>query len=129
MLGFAQGGLGFLVPGLLGGQVALKLYAFAPAVLVGVAGHEALGGERLEVLFALAGDGQRGFELGDHGAHGGRFGLAALVFGRQPGQTGGDVAPLGGQLGLGVGLVGGGPVGGDVIFKGFFGVQRLMDVR
>jgi len=47
--------------------------------------------------------------------------LAALVLGRQPGQAGGDVAPLGGQLGLGVGLVGRAPVGGSVIFKGFFG--------
>ena len=62
-------------------HIAGCVLAFAGAVLVGVAGHEALGGERLEVLFALTGDGQSGFELADHGAHGGHFGLAALVFG------------------------------------------------
>ena len=95
----------------MGGQVAFEFDAFAGAVLVGVARHEALGGEGLEVLFALAGDGQGGFEFADHGAHGGHFCLAALVFCREFGQAGGDVAPLGGQLGLGLGFVGGAPVG------------------
>lgn len=118
MVGFALGGLGFVQAGLLGGEVAFEFDAFAGTVLGGVAGHKALVGQGLEVLLALAGQGQGGFQFGDHGAHGGGFRQAPLLFSREARQPGGDVAPFGGQLGLGVSGVFGGPVRRQV-----FGVQ------
>ena len=83
----------------------------------------------LAVLLALAGDGQGGFEFADHGAHGGHFGLAALVFCREFGQPCCDVAPLGGQLGLGLGFVGSAPVGWGAGIHGDFRLKLMFCMR
>lgn len=50
--------------------------------------------------------------------------LAALVFDQQISRASSDVAPLGGQLGQGVGLV-----GGSCLVDSFFCTHRLIGMR
>ncbi len=100
LFGLAGGGCRLGQPGALGGQVALHLDALAGAVLAGMLVHEALLGQPLHVGLALAGQGQRGVELGNGLAHGGGLGLAARVLGVEFGQPCLDVLPFRLEVGV-----------------------------